>query len=237
MRTFRPRSFARMAASPSRWAELSRPGERRHEPGFCPGVCVGTSSAQARMACRVVQPWSVRRPRVTIVMGLDQHRAQVTADWLNTETGEVGRARVTPAHRDGVRRFLGRFAGQDLEVALEATTGWRFVVEELHALVIDERSNTIMLRDLQKSIEDVSTLVAKLDLRTAQVLIESNLVETTPTFSRALGTEIDAEYLMGGLSLVQDSWPVVPLPEAPTRLPRPFRYRARVSGLVTRRLT
>ena len=60
------------------------------------------------------------------------------------------------------------------------------------ALVIDERSNTIMLRDLQKSIEDVSTLVAKLDLRTAQVLIESNLVETTPTFSRALGTEIDA---------------------------------------------
>ena len=60
------------------------------------------------------------------------------------------------------------------------------------ALVIDERSNTIMLRDLQTTIEDVSTLVAKLDLRTAQVLIESNLVETTPTFSRALGTEIDA---------------------------------------------
>jgi type IV pilus secretin PilQ/predicted competence protein len=62
------------------------------------------------------------------------------------------------------------------------------------ALVIDERSNTIMLRDLQKTIEDVTTLVAKLDLRTAQVLIESNLVETTPTFSRALGTEIDAVF-------------------------------------------
>jgi type IV pilus assembly protein PilQ len=62
------------------------------------------------------------------------------------------------------------------------------------ALVIDERSNTIMLRDLQKTIEDVTTLVAKLDLRTAHVLIESNLVETTPTFSRALGTEIDAVF-------------------------------------------
>jgi type IV pilus secretin PilQ/predicted competence protein len=62
------------------------------------------------------------------------------------------------------------------------------------ALVIDERSNTIMLRDLQKTIEDVTTLVAKLDLRTAQVLIESNLVETTPTFSRALETEIDAVF-------------------------------------------
>jgi transposase len=30
-----------------------------------------------------------------------------------------------------VRRFLGRFSGRELEVGLEATTGWRFVVEEL----------------------------------------------------------------------------------------------------------
>jgi transposase len=64
-------------------------------------------------------------------MGLDQHRAQITTEWIDTETGELGRARVAPAHRESVRRFLSRFSGQELEVALEATTGWRFVVEEL----------------------------------------------------------------------------------------------------------
>ncbi|HEY3944264.1 MAG TPA: IS110 family transposase [Solirubrobacteraceae bacterium] len=68
---------------------------------------------------------------MTIVMGLDQHRAQITADWLDTDTGEIQRARVAPADRAGVRRFLSRFGGRELEVALEATTGWRFVVEEL----------------------------------------------------------------------------------------------------------
>jgi transposase len=68
---------------------------------------------------------------VTIVMGLDQHRAQITADWVDTSTGEVSRARVAPADRAAVRRFLERFRDQKLEVALEATTGWRFVVEEL----------------------------------------------------------------------------------------------------------
>jgi hypothetical protein len=68
---------------------------------------------------------------VAIVMGLDQHRAQITADWLDTASGEVSRARVAPADRAGVRRFLERFGGRELEVALEATTGWRFVVEEL----------------------------------------------------------------------------------------------------------
>jgi hypothetical protein len=43
---------------------------------------------------------------VAIVMGLDQHRAQITADWLDTDTGEVRRARIVPAHRGEVRRFL-----------------------------------------------------------------------------------------------------------------------------------
>ena len=45
----------------------------------------------------------------------------------------VSRGGVRPADRAGVRRFLARFAGRQLEVALEATTGWRFLVEELRA--------------------------------------------------------------------------------------------------------
>src|ERR1039457_6486603 len=68
---------------------------------------------------------------MAIVMGLDQHRAQITAEWVDTVTGELSRGRIVPADRAGVRKFLARFGGRELEVALEATTGWRFVVEEL----------------------------------------------------------------------------------------------------------
>src|SRR3954451_10226008 len=75
-----------------------------------------------------------RRLALSIVMGLDQHRAQITAEWLDTGSGEVSRRRVSPADRAGVRAFAARFAGRDLEVALEATTGWRFVVEEFGAV-------------------------------------------------------------------------------------------------------
>ena len=64
-------------------------------------------------------------------MGMDQHRAQISAEWIDTITGEISRARVAPADRAGVRKFLARFKGAGLEVALEATTGWRFLVEEL----------------------------------------------------------------------------------------------------------
>jgi transposase len=71
---------------------------------------------------------------MSIVMGLDQHRAQITAEWLDTETGELSRTRVRPADRRGVQKFLRRFAGQQVEAALKATTGWRFVAEELRAI-------------------------------------------------------------------------------------------------------
>jgi transposase len=67
-------------------------------------------------------------------MGLDQHRGQITAEWIETETGEVSRARIAPAHREPVARFLHRFRDMDVDVALEATTGWRFVVEEIRAI-------------------------------------------------------------------------------------------------------
>ena len=48
---------------------------------------------------------------MAIVMGLDQHRAQITAEWIDTDTGEVSRSRISPAHRAGVRKFAERFRG------------------------------------------------------------------------------------------------------------------------------
>ena len=76
---------------------------------------------------------------MSIVMGLDQHRAQISAEWIDTITAEVSRARIVPADRTGVRKFLASFRGEGLEVALEATTGWRFVVEELERIGAEVR--------------------------------------------------------------------------------------------------
>jgi len=58
-------------------------------------------------------------------------------------------------------------------------------------VVPDERSNTILVRDIKKGIDEANSIVSRLDTRTPQVQIESNLIETTPTFSRALGLELD----------------------------------------------
>jgi transposase len=70
---------------------------------------------------------------MTIVMGLDVHREQITFDALDSGTGELRRGRIRPADRESVRHFMSQFDGREVEAALEATTGWRFVVEELRA--------------------------------------------------------------------------------------------------------
>jgi transposase len=68
-----------------------------------------------------------------IVGALDVHRRQITTKTLDLESGEVRYGRISPAARQDVRAWLERFRGRDAHFALEGTTGWRFVVEELEA--------------------------------------------------------------------------------------------------------
>ena len=66
-----------------------------------------------------------------IVGGLDIHRRQITFDYLDVRTGESERGMIRPATREAFRAWLGQFGRKRAEFALEGTTGWRFIVEEL----------------------------------------------------------------------------------------------------------
>jgi transposase len=67
---------------------------------------------------------------MAIVAGYDVHRQQITFDALDTDSGELHRGRIdsTPA---AVRAWVERFPDQEVQVAVEACTGWLFVCEAL----------------------------------------------------------------------------------------------------------
>src|SRR5262245_42133361 len=91
---------------------------------------------------------------MAIVGGFDVHRNQITFDYLETETGEVSRGVIRPATRERLCCWLQRFQGREGAFALEATTGWRFVVEELQAAGLEahlaEPAETRALRGPKK---------------------------------------------------------------------------------------
>jgi transposase len=103
---------------------------------------------------------------VSIVGGLDVHRRQITFDWVDRATGQAQQGQITPATREGLGRWLAQLPDHHGAFAVEACTGWRFVVEELQAAgwqaYLAEPAETAMLRGPKRR--------AKTDRTDAQLL-------------------------------------------------------------------
>ena len=161
-----------------------------------------TNDVNRRVTVRLVEvPWDQALDLLITTNGLDKEQIGnvvriSTAGTLKAEKDALVAAKKSKEDLDPLQTVyytLNYAKAKDLEAKIKPLMSKRVD----NALVVDERSNSIMVRDVQKAIEDVSMLVGKFDLRTPQVLIESNLVETTPTFARSLGTELDT-ILNGG---------------------------------------
>ncbi len=61
----------------------------------------------------------------------------------------------------------------------------------------DERTNTIIVRDIQEGIDDAVQLIRNIDIQSPQVLIEANIVEGTKSFAQALGIQWGYRHLAG----------------------------------------
>jgi transposase len=107
---------------------------------------------------------------MAIFVGLDVHRAQITYDALDTNTGELRTGRIRPANRATVRTFLTRLAAKETIVAVEAMTGWRFIVEECVRAGVDVRlaepAETRMCQDRKRRAK-----TDKLDARLLRELL------------------------------------------------------------------
>ncbi len=55
--------------------------------------------------------------------------------------------------------------------------------------VVDARTNTIIVKDIAKNVEDVVSLVKVLDKPIAQIMIEARIVEASLNFTRQLGVQ------------------------------------------------
>ena len=99
-----------------------------------------------------------------IVGAFDVHRKQITFDYVQIDSGEVHRGKIRPADRESLREWLDeftqRFSAKQIAIAVEATTGWRYVVEEMKRAGIEphlaESAETKSLQGAQEAGQDRS---------------------------------------------------------------------------------
>ena len=69
------------------------------------------------------------------------------------------------------------------------------VLSERGTVAYDERSNQLIVKDIQSGLDNVTELVSKIDLRTPQVLLETQIVEASRNLTRDLGSELGFQYI------------------------------------------
>lgn len=59
---------------------------------------------------------------------------------------------------------------------------------------VDERTNTLIVKDISENLESIRVLVESLDAQVPQVLIEARIVETNDTFTKQLGIQWGGDF-------------------------------------------
>ena len=73
--------------------------------------------------------------------------------------------------------------------ASEISSQIKPLLTERGTIQIDARTNTIIVKDVKKTVDEAEKLVRTLDLQTPQVLIEARIVEANTNFTRELGVQ------------------------------------------------
>jgi len=166
---------------------------------------VVTDEVNKKVTVRLVEvPWDQALDLLIDTNGLGKEQSGnivriSTAAQLKKEKDELAAAQKA---KDDLEPLQTAYFNVNYAKVKELEPKAKLLLSKRGILTSDDRSNTIVVRDIQSVLDDVTALVAKLDTRTPQVLIESNVIETNPTFARALGTKF--QFTRGGFTFTSD---------------------------------
>ena len=85
----------------------------------------------------------------------------------------------------------------DIATQLTAGTGAARILSTRGSVIAEPRTNQLFVTDIGARLEQVQSLIAKLDIPVRQVLIEARIVEASDTFGKSLGVRLGGSDLRG----------------------------------------
>lgn len=114
-----------------------------------------------------------------------------TGDWAKVEEGGI--TRIVKS-QEGTGDLVTRMLPVQYANAKDLQEGVKDLLSKKGSATVDERTNTLIVRDVSASVEWITALVKQLDSRTPQVMIEARIVEASTTFTREIGVQWGGSY-------------------------------------------
>ncbi|MES9855643.1 MAG: type IV pilus secretin PilQ [Sedimenticola sp.] len=96
---------------------------------------------------------------------------------------------LAPLHSEFIQ--LNYAKAKDIQALLKAKDN-EMLTPDRGNVTVDERTNTLLVRDTASKLEDIRRLINKLDVAVRQVLIESRVVVANDNFSKDIGVRFGA---------------------------------------------
>lgn len=159
---------------------------------------IASSDVQGKVTLRLIDvPWDQALDVILKTNGLDKVQegnvvriAPVEKLRLERESlkqAQLAEEELEPLSVKYVRVSYARAA--DLQPLIKS------VLTERGDVSVDERSNQLIVKDIHKGLKNAVDLISKLDLRTPQVLLETQIVEATRSLLRDLGSQLGFSYI------------------------------------------
>jgi type IV pilus secretin PilQ/predicted competence protein len=158
---------------------------------------IAGGDVQGKITTRMTDvPWDQALDVILKINGLAQERSGniirvAPLEKFTNERQERLKAQLTEVQAEPlVTRIVpaNYAAAKDLRPNLEK------LLSKRGTMIIDARTNTMIITDTQGSLEAVLALIEKLDRPTPQVMIEARIVESSRTFLRELGIQLGLAY-------------------------------------------
>lgn len=159
---------------------------------------IASDDVSGKVTLRLIDvPWDQALDVILKTNGLDQITEGnviriAPVDKLRQEAEALREAKRAQENLEdlNVRYIRVSYArAEDIKEAVET------VLTERGTVTTDDRTNQLVVRDIKKGLDAAEELIAKLDLRTPQVLLETQIVEATRGILRDLGFQWNFTYI------------------------------------------
>lgn len=138
-------------------------------------------------------PWDQALDIVLMTNGLDKVRMGTIIRVARSETitEEANKRLAAMKASDKVEPLITRIVPVNYSdiATIKESELIKNILSERGKIDIDERTNTLVLHDIVKSVDQIETLVQRLDTRIPQVLIEARIIEASDDFEKEFGIQ------------------------------------------------